>query len=75
MEGLARNVEPVTPSSSRLPNGTAMGLYIAVAGNLSYTAKGGGSSGVIAVVAQQTIPVMVDYVLPATTATVLAYYE
>jgi hypothetical protein len=71
-DGIARNVAPITPSSSPLASGTAMGLLVVAAGNLSFTARGGGNSGTFAVAAGQVIPVEVSHVLPATTATVLA---
>ncbi len=71
-EGIARNVEVVTPSANPMTGGPAMGLLVTGAGNLAFTARGGGASGTMAVTAGQVIPVQVTHVLAATTATVLA---
>lgn len=71
---LARNVAVVTPSANPLPQGTSQGLLILAAGNLNFTARGGGNSGTFAVTAGQVIPVEVAIVGTATTATVLALY-
>jgi hypothetical protein len=74
-DGIARNVAAVTPGASPLPNGPAMGLLVTTAGNLAFTARGGGNSGTFAVTAGQVIPVEVSHVLAATTAGVLALYD
>jgi hypothetical protein len=70
----AQNVAVVTPGASPLAQGTCKALYITSAGDLSFTARGGGASGTIAVTAGQVIPVEVSHVLAATTAGVLALY-
>ncbi len=72
MSDLARNVRQVTPGAGALTGGSAKGLLVVAAGNLAFTARGGGASGTFAVTAGQVIPVEVSHVLAATTATVLA---
>ena len=69
---LFRNVRQVTPGANPLTGGVAYGLLCLTAGNLSFTARGGGNSGTFAVTAGQIIPGEISHVLAATTATVLA---